>query len=167
MKSLNDVWRKLPFAIFILLFIRVWIAPTKEGQAAAAGIWVIYTVIWFFAWCIEGEAKEWVVNPDRSPHSVYAEHVNRYYTSQNDKQFDVHEILLPSPYMYQYKKSQLIWSKSGFWQDQWRLYLSSKPSVYDGKVALPRPYDNMYRPTYGLRVWFVNENKTETTVPIS
>jgi hypothetical protein len=167
MESLNDILRKLPFAIFILLFIRVWIPSTKEVQATAAAIWIIYTVIWFFVWCLAGEAKEWIVDPDRSPQNVYEEYVNRYYTSQTDKQFDIHEILLPSPYMYQNRKSQLIWSQPGFWQDQWRLYLNSQPSVYNGKIPLPRPYNDMYRPMYGLRIWFVNERKTETTVPIN
>jgi hypothetical protein len=99
-----------------------------------------------------------------SPHQRYGEAIAKYYTTMITGRFlNSREIHLPSPWQPEYRNKPNIWRQSGWWQDQWRLYIVGAPSVYSGKVALPRPYDGC-RDGNAPEIWFYDVGGKQTFV---
>lgn len=99
------------------------------------------------------------------PYQRYGEAIEKYYMTIITGQFlNSDEIPLPSPWQPEYRKRPDIWRQSGWWQDQWRLYVVGAPSVYSGEIALPRPYNGRRSNAYEPEVWFYDVGGKQTFI---
>ena len=75
------------------------------------------------------------------PWEVYAQYMQNYYFySGMAGGWSMGWIRLPTPFDPYYYKRKKIWTKDGFWQQEWNNYCLGRASVYTGFKTLPRPW---------------------------
>jgi hypothetical protein len=118
--------------------------PQSSANSTFFLITVLFIAIAIINWWISGtieHRQRLAASGGPDPFKVYEKYVHEYYyMSGYIGQWVLPSIQVPTPFDSYYHSYKEIWTKPGFWQDEWRAFCLNKPSVYTGDKPLPHPY---------------------------